>query len=334
MPGVSGTPVRDSIRQIDAESWVIGGKLLLARASKQPTDSTCHAFWSDGLGAFFTVSNIEPVDLPIASTTTPLVESGPIQLVHDAGDSSAVFRIGEAFCKVRGHVFGVFSKTTREHTSLAYLHDRERNIAPFTFPMPRLLHHFEDEDRYYVFVTAVPGETLERAWPRMDEASKNLCAERVVAICKELNLDTGNPNQTICGVDGRHLEDPWLVFGPVKTEMSHAAYYKSAVGLGIECSELVLHHNDMGPQNVLVDLTKQPTGSAVGIIDWESLGFVPKDWVRTKFSVCGAMNFDFTNHDPILSPEWRSLVEHKLGEQGYREVGDEYVAQFRAAHNM
>ncbi|KAK5682722.1 hypothetical protein LTS10_005852 [Elasticomyces elasticus] len=43
---------------------------------------------------------------------------------------------------------------------------------------------------------------------------------------------------------------------------------------------------DMGPGNIIVTLAD----GVVGIIDWETAGFVPKEWIRTKFCVSSGLN--------------------------------------------
>lgn len=47
----------------------------------------------------------------------------------------------------------------------------------------------------------------------------------------------------------------------------------------------------MGPTNVLMDLTDEDE-CKVGIIVWEMTGFVPLEWVRTKFLVCWASDLE------------------------------------------
>lgn len=320
----NATPVRDSIRQINADAWIIGGRIFLARTHTPPNDSgSYHASWSDGGSAFFTVSDIKHAqNNPIASTK-PIIDTGPVQLVHDAGDCNAVWRIGEAFCKVQDR----FSRpeTTREHATLACLHDHE--IAPLSFPVPRVLYHAEFDGRYYLIVTRLPGETLEKAWPTMNEDSKKFCVDRIVAICKELNSSSSSNN--ICGIDGCYLDDRWLIPGPAKAkDHSPASFLRHSNELGMDCSDLVLHHCDMGPQNVIVELDKK----IVGVIDWEMAGFVPRDWVRTKFCVSWAMDFDFPGEDAQLSKDWRERVQVKLGQEGYHEVGQAWRAKWNEAY--
>src|SRR5690606_10189733 len=108
--------------------------------------SSSEGTWGDGAGGSYSVSEA-PHPLP---ETRPLSETSDIEKVYDAGDMSAVFKIGEAFCKVRDlDIPGV----TREHVTLAWLHERT-----WSFSIPDVLYHPEHDGRYYIFLSRVPGE--------------------------------------------------------------------------------------------------------------------------------------------------------------------------------
>jgi hypothetical protein len=87
----------------------------------------------------------------------------------------------------------------------------------------------------------------------------------------------------------------------------------------------MLYHCDMGPTNVLVDLSND---CKVGIIDWEVTGFVPKTWIRTKFCVCGAMDFDFVGRDVERSKDWRERVQLQLEQEGFPKVAKAWERLF------
>lgn len=320
------TLVRELIRKINSDAWIIGGKILLSRTHALPNDpgSYCAA-WSDGGGAYFTISDTKDAQNAPTASSRPILDTEPVQLVHDAGDRNAVWQIGEAFCKVQDR--SSRPETTREHTTLAYLRGGE--IDPLSFSVPQVLYHTEFDGRYYLFVTRIPGETLEKAWPTMDEDAKGFCVDRVVAICKELNsCRTCRSSNDICGIDGGFLDDRWLIPGPARVkDHSPASFLRHSTELGMDCSDLVLHHCDLGPQNVIVDLENK----IVGVIDWEMAGFVPRDWVRTKFCVSWAMDFDFPGEDVQLSKEWRERVQVRLGQKGYHEVGQAWKAKWDEA---
>ncbi|RKU46168.1 hypothetical protein DL546_008116 [Coniochaeta pulveracea] len=306
--------VRDSVLEIDNRSWLVADRLII---SLQPTAPSSGPFWSDGADAFYTISELAG-EHPLPPTC-PLPSSSPVQLVHDAGDANAAWRIGEAFLKVQTQFR---PKCTREHATLDYLHDPSNNLE-LTCSIPRVLYHHEFNERYYLITTRVPGEPLEKAWPSMDEEAKQACVTQVVEACKEL---ARKENDTICGVDGDELSETWLtVSQAAEQQYSHAALLAACRALGMVETTFSLAHCDLGPMNVLVDLQN---GSKVGIIDWEMAGFVPKTWIRTKFRVCGAMNFDFAMGDEERAGDWRRRVQLHLAREGFPEVAEAWKRLF------
>ncbi|KAJ9481352.1 hypothetical protein VN97_g12129 [Penicillium thymicola] len=104
-------PVRESIKQVDANTWLIGP--LQLRRSKGYSD-TC-TWYDEGDDVSYTLTNASAPPPP----TVPLSENDPFRLVYDVGDSSAVWSVGNsAFCKVKLRVLG----TTPEATTLSFVH--------------------------------------------------------------------------------------------------------------------------------------------------------------------------------------------------------------------
>jgi serine/threonine protein kinase len=310
-------PVRESVLEVDNSSWIVADKFIISLQSTTPSSGL---FWSDGADAFYTISELDSEQqLP---QTRPLSHTSPIKLAHDAGDANAAWRIGDAFLKVQKLSY---PNRTREHMTLNYLHDPSNAFA-LTSSIPRVLYHNEFNGRYYLITTRIPGETLEKAWPAMDEAAKQACVDQVVATCKEL---ARTENDTICGIDGGELLETWIYpFSPSK-HYSHEALLTHCREIGMEEETFVLSHCDMGPTNVLVDLSD---GCKVGIIDWEVTGFVPMSWIRTKFCVCGAMNFDFAAEDVERRKEWRERVQLQLDGEGFPEVAEAWTKLWENYH--
>lgn len=240
--------VRDSIREVDDQNWLIGDRLLLSRTTSSD------GAWADGNGGRYRLSQA-PSPLP---PSQPLSDTSEIKLVHDAGDASAAFRVGEAFCKVRAlDMLGV----TREHTTYAWLHQRS-----WSFSIPKVIHHAEHQGRYYIFLTRVPGMTIDSLWHALDEPTKQCYAKRMVEVCRE--LISAASGTAISGVDGGVLSERYL---GVDKDCSPKTLRDSCLQIGMDCSKLVFYHCDMGATNVLFD----PVDHSVGVIDWETAGFVP-----------------------------------------------------------
>ncbi|KAI9052601.1 hypothetical protein LZ554_003944 [Drepanopeziza brunnea f. sp. 'monogermtubi'] len=151
----------------------------------------------------------------------------------------------------------------------------------------------------------------------MDEATKQFCVDRVATICKELALWQGGG---VHGVDERHLCDHYLAPPGSSIDCSPQSILKHCEDLGLECSSFYFYHCDLGPGNVLIDTAT----NSIGIIDWETAGFVPKEWIRTKFRISGGM--DFGVKDLSSRTDWRSRVQRQLEKEGFPDIAEQWMA--------
>jgi len=295
---VEARPVNESIQEINDDSWVIGNRILLSRRRSPSSGSR----WSDGRGSFYVISDA-PYPLP---SSRPLPASSNIQMVYDAGGVSAVWSMGDAFCKVKILDPGA----TREHVTLDYLH----NKRPLSFATPDVHYHAEYDGRYYIILSRLTGQTLIEAWPNMDEAMKQHYVSRVANICKELAVWQADG---ISGVDGQHLSDRFLTRLGLPKDCSPRNLLNNCKDLGMDCSTFVFYHCDLGPGNIIV------TEGSIGIIDWETAGFVPKEWIRTKFCVSSGM--DLPGGDQDSRVDWRRRVQRQLEKKGFPEIGERWM---------
>lgn len=287
-------PVRDSIRQIDDDSWLVGGKLPLSRAV--PSESA----WG---------YTIAPAPDPLPASHPLPDNSADIKLVYDVGDCSAVFSIGsDAFCKV--HLLR-FAQAAREHVTLAWLHKRT-----WSFPIPTTLYHAEFDGRYYHFISRVPGQTMDSVWGELDDAQRQRFVKRIVEICDELavSIPVPAPGDVICGVDGGAVQEEYLSGRGLNRSPENLK--KNCLALGMDCSRLVFYHRDLGPTNVLVDLQTE----SMSAIDWESAGYMPKEWVLTKFRVSSGMDLSGG-----YGTDWRRRVMLYMRELGYTGVAEAFI---------
>ncbi|KAK3692970.1 hypothetical protein B0T22DRAFT_525530 [Podospora appendiculata] len=254
--------VNDSVEQIDDDSWLIGGRMLLSR---QTSPVPGQPSWSDGKGAFFVLSDApspRPTPRSVART------EGEIPRVYDAGDQSAVWRAGEAFIKVQDISFPL---ATREHVTLRFLEEK----GELDFEYPRALHHAEFHGRYYLIASRVSGRTLQDAWSGMDEPTRQHYVSLVAQICDTMATWKGD---AIAGL---------------------------LTSMGIDPSLPIFYHCDLGPTNILVE----PEKGTIGIINWETAGYAPREWVRTKFLLSSGM--DFATEDWSPDPSWRFASNKK-----------------------
>ncbi|KAI0190547.1 hypothetical protein F4808DRAFT_453859 [Astrocystis sublimbata] len=170
----------DCVKQISQHSWLINNKLVL----EQTTSAGYYLWKNDDDGSYYVLST--PLSIPEAY---PLPPDGHVQCVRLANDS-AVWSFGGAFLKVRCRTQD--AKTTEEHK---------------TFNIPKVLYHTQADDRTFLFLSRVPGETLDQAWKTMSDDDKQYYVQKVASVCKELSLWT---SPVIEGVDGGHLLDTWV----------------------------------------------------------------------------------------------------------------------------
>jgi aminoglycoside phosphotransferase len=252
----------------------------------------------------------------------PLPEnSSPISRVHAVQNQAAVWRAGEAFIKAH-HM--EYPDVTREHVTLQFLKDREAQ-SDFGFEFPSVLYHFENGLIYFLVVSRVPGQTLDEAWPNMDQTLREYYIGKIADVCDRLVAWKGN---CIAGVDGNQLLEPYLIKpsnnnsnsdnGKKTDVLSPEQLLKNCTQMRMDISTFVFCHCDLGPTNILVDVS---TGS-LGIIDWEISGYVPVEWVRTKFRLSSGMDLGLNCGDEDSRRDWRRGVANRLGMMGYGDVVD------------
>jgi hypothetical protein len=152
----------------------------------------------------------------------------------------------------------------------------------------------------------------------MDETLRQYCIHRVAAICNDM-AESWKGN-TISGVDGKELADAILARNDTPEFFAPHRLLEHCARMGMETSSKpVFYHGDLGPMNILID----PATRALGIIDWETPGYVPSEWVRTKFHLSSGM--DFPNGDESWKSDWRRLVARRLADLGFKEVIDGWL---------
>ncbi|KAK5735108.1 hypothetical protein LTR17_008444 [Elasticomyces elasticus] len=228
-------------------------------------------------------------DAPHALPSThDLPADGDVQLVYDAGGVSAVWALGNAYYKIKILV----SQSTREHVTLEYLQTR----GPLSFKVPRVIYQREFDGFYCIVLSKVEGVILDEAWDEIGSGER------------------------ISGVDGNYLSERYL--SGKDEALDPDSLMEVCRSVAIDCTDLVFYHCDLGPSNIIVTLTE----GVVGIIDWETAGFVPKEWIRTKFCVSSGLNL--AGDDQDCAVDWRARVQRQLGEEGYKEVADEWMEWF------
>lgn len=285
-----------SLKEINENTWLIGNLIL----QRFPDSSAKHATWKDEDGSSFILS-VAPKPLPTASTD---ISSPHIRLIHEAGDASAVWSVGNnAICKARFTMVGI----TSESTTLRYVQEQKPS-----FLTPEIFYHGYDSDRNFLFLRKVPGKTLFEIWPGLNDHARQLYVNEIVRIIREMEKWKGH----IGGVDGQGIVENWICVARFNNDFSPKNLQANCEEMGMDCSDCVFDHNDLAPTNILVE--GGPEVVRVGVVDFELAGFFPKSWIRTKFKVSWAFDLDEkTNSDPKL---FRTMMEKTLQTYGYDDL--------------
>ncbi|CAG9951548.1 unnamed protein product [Clonostachys rosea f. rosea IK726] len=230
--------------------------------------------------------------LPLATEIPP--DNFP-QLVHSCANVSAVWVFGNVVLKIKR--FQNRKGGTRENVTLDWLANQNLKFA-----IPRALHYSEDEDRSYLFSTRLPGITLNSAWPLMNADYRQYYVQQVAEICTQLS---SHSSTRIGGVDNSQLCDSWLE--PFTYDFRPEALLENS------------------PGNILVDPREK---KIMGIIDWEMAGFVPREWISTKFAVGWGLDLEVGDVSGIAEEDWRKRVHQELKRTGFPDVSDTWKEWF------
>ncbi|KAK3326852.1 hypothetical protein B0H66DRAFT_530840 [Apodospora peruviana] len=154
----------------------------------------------------------------------------------------------------------------------------------------------------------------------MDEVTRRYYVRRVAEICWNLAEWT---NDAICGVDRQQLLEVYLSKGNSPDRLDGQQLLQNCRQMSMDISSFVFYHYDLGPGNILVD----PVKRSIGTIDWELAGYVPREWVKTKFNLSAGM--DFPTGEESGRSDWRRLVARQLAELGFTDAIDAWL-EFRS----
>ncbi|KAF1994038.1 hypothetical protein P154DRAFT_586953 [Amniculicola lignicola CBS 123094] len=118
------------------------------------------------------------------------------------------------------------------------------------------------------------------------------------------------------GVDGGNIPERHLIKSGAHKDFSYKNLLAGCSALGMDCSAFVFAHLELGPANLIVE--KKARLGTIGVIDFEVAGYVPREWIRTKFRISSVLNLSSSSTtDPYL---WRKQVQECLGKVGFPDV--------------
>jgi hypothetical protein len=186
------------LRQVRPDLWLLGSFSL----QRVPYHSETATWYDENDGSSYILEKLSTPHPP----ATLHYESPYIQLVHEAGDASAVWAVGNvAFCKVKYIEDGV----TPESSTLQWVQDRQPS-----FNTPRVLAHAIEEERAYLFLQRLLGRTLDQAWPSLDKHWRLHYVSAIVNVCKEM---AQWEVRDIGGVDNQNVLEYYLSLEEAKS---------------------------------------------------------------------------------------------------------------------
>ncbi|KFZ15621.1 hypothetical protein V502_05495 [Pseudogymnoascus sp. VKM F-4520 (FW-2644)] len=191
-----------------------------------------------------------------------------------------------------------------------------------SFETPKVIHHAFGNDRSYLFLQRVPGRTLDAAWPSLDEYWRRHYVGVVANICSEMAEWKG---PEFGGVDGKNIPERYLLKPSAPEDFSSANLQAECEAMGMDCSNFVFGHADLGPTNIIVE--DEPDSGKVGIIDFEIAGYFPRSWIRTKFRISSGMDLS-----PLAADNphwWRAEVQRALGANGFDDAVEAWEEWWR-----
>lgn len=199
--------------------------------------------------------------------------------------------------------FGQYLKTTatvNEARALDYL-PKHTNI-----PVPRVYSAWKALNRpnalCYVIMSKIPGETLQEAWPDLDEYQRVCIVRRLRTFVETLNSSEQplHIRDTFCSFDGRPIKDPGLNPVWVGARLKHFLDVDTLVDYLLEPFQRpgeeilpedkptllrdantrpVLTHADLTMRNIMVD---KRTAQITGLTDFGMVSWMPPYWERYK----------------------------------------------------
>lgn len=213
---------------------------------------------------------------------------------------------------------------TRKHITLQALQQRRYPIE-----VPRVIYYREQDRRYYLIITEVPGITLDRAQLSIGMIARNDCVAKVTKLYKDLAALIGS-SVRIARIDSLYLAEYFLGTRSRKEQNFDPKIIKQrSIDRRIDCSALTFYYCDLGPNNILI--RTGPTGVSIGIIDQEYAGFVPASQIRTKFILARGIDFKILGGSKEARQEQRIRIEEALRQDSFKESLKSQQAQLSSS---
>ncbi|KAJ5609730.1 hypothetical protein N7528_010297 [Penicillium herquei] len=196
-----------------------------------------------------------------------------------------------------------------------------------SIPVPSVIESWEENEHYLLLMRRIPGEPLNKAWPKLSTVERENIAKQTASYLEQLrNLQSeqiqslgGNPvysnflfkNKTFQQPHGPFLSDDYL-WNDMKaglTLLPEAAQVQLRASMP-PTTPYTFTHGDLTNVNIIVQ-----NGNLAGIIDWEMSGFFPVWWEYVCTSIA----------DSEDDMEWKALLrKYMSGYDNAREFWLDY----------
>ncbi|KAI0399465.1 kinase-like domain-containing protein [Xylaria palmicola] len=210
------------------------------------------------------------------------------------------------------------TSATTEYHSLAYI---QSHLPSFPAPKP---HGLVRLGRFHLlFMSLIPGQDLEHAWPELNDAQKQNVSSQIDELllelrslppsgaqlgdvegggCKDARRATRVNSEPIW--DAEQFQD--FVFAGSRT---HSTVYNGLLRqLRPASAKCVFTHGDLRPANIMADRSDDGDWRVVGLIDWEASGFYPEYWECVKMT---------NNLSPTEDFDWYKYLPKSVSHQQY-----------------
>lgn len=240
-----------------------------------------------------------------------MIESSEVIWKSETCSGCAVIRCSE---KIVAKIVPEINDYT-EYTSMQYLEEHAPEI-----PAPRPLGLLVSKTTSYIFMSFVPGLTVNKIWPKASHEQKISISNQIGEVLLKLRQINVPDGVSLGGVCGEGCKDARRHTRISQERISTCAafedfqfsnpYYGGADYISLlrgllssHTAAIVFTHGDIRPENIVFQPDQHGNYLLAGIIDWEQSGFYPDYFECTKATnnMTNTSNDDWYSHLPMCA---------------------------------
>lgn len=217
-----------------------------------------------------------------------------------------------------------------EYKTMQYLAQRKPD-----FLAPQLQGLLISGNTSYLFMTHIPGVTLESIWQHLATKQRQSLTSELEHLLLDLRRLPRLPQTPLGGVDGQGCKDMrrsirfakqalytnkdfWqFLYGDAREKDTVYCQFLRYITWPPASQEIVFTHGDIRPANIIIQEGEPGHYHIGGIIDWEMSGFYPSDYecIRATNNLSTIGNDDwYLFLPPCISPQehFRSWITDRL----------------------